>query len=111
MPSIAEWCTKVHNCACAHGWWDKERKFPEIIALLHSEVTEAFELYRKGHPTYGIGYNVRSNKPEGIAIELADVVIRVMDYCARRGIDLEAAIEAKHTYNLTRPYRHGGKIV
>lgn len=48
-------------------------------------------------------------KPEGIPTELADVIIRVLDYCGYAGIDIDAAISQKHEYNKSRPYRHGGK--
>lgn len=51
----------------------------------------------------------RAKKPEGIAAELADVIIRVLDYCAYAGIDIENVLEVKHEYNKSRPYRHGGK--
>ena len=50
-------------------------------------------------------------KPEGFASELADVVIRVADVCGRLGLDLEAAVVEKMTYNATRPRRHGGKVL
>ena len=43
------------------------------------------------------------------AAELADVIIRVLDYCAYAGIDIENVLEVKHEYNKSRPYRHGGK--
>lgn len=43
-------------------------------------------------------------------IELADAVIRILDYCAYRGWDLENAIKIKMEFNSTRPYRHGGEI-
>lgn len=49
------------------------------------------------------------NKPCGIPSELADVVIRLLNLCAMRGIDIEAAVEDKMAYNATRPARHGGK--
>lgn len=49
------------------------------------------------------------NKPEGVASELADVVIRVADLCGLYGIDLNAALEEKMAFNKTRPYRHGNK--
>ena len=53
--------------------------------------------------------NARSKKPEGVAVELADCVIRILDYCGHAGIDIEEAIRIKHEYNKSRPYRHGGK--
>ena len=54
-------------------------------------------------------YAGSGGKPEGIPIELADVIIRILDYCGYAGIDIEAAIRQKHEYNKSRPYRHGGK--
>lgn len=51
------------------------------------------------------------NKPEGIAVELADCIIRILDYCGKEGIDIEKILRIKHEYNKTRPYKHGGKIM
>jgi len=100
--------TIVHQNAVAKGWWDNgDRPFPEIIALCHSELSEALEEYRKGVSPLVTYLN--GEKPEGISVELMDTMIRIMDYCAYKGIDLEAAITRKHLYNTTRPYRHGGK--
>lgn len=48
-------------------------------------------------------------KPEGVGPELADVVIRVLDYCEDKGIDLLARILEKQEHNGTREVRHGGK--
>lgn len=142
--TINEIAKAVHTNAINHGWWDNgERNFGELIALCHSELSEAFEEYRNGHEPTETYYSCNSDpqrypcqcvhpgalhrdeqghcthgidnapcefsKMEGIPSELADVVIRVMDICEHYGIDFEAAIAEKHAYNLTRPYRRGGK--
>lgn len=112
---LNELAVHVHANAKDKGWWDDDRPFSEIIALIHTEVSEAFEEYRNGHKYheiyYPIGeYDVQSKKPEGIPIELADVVIRILDFVGREKIDLDEAIRVKMAYNKTRPHRHGGKL-
>ena len=108
MTGINEVAKEIHENARAHGWWDEERGFPEVLALIHSEVSEVLEEYRNGHGATEI-YFSDSGKPEGIPTELADVIICVLDYCGYAGIDIDAAISQKHEYNKSRPYRHGGK--
>lgn len=129
---------EVHENAVAHGWWEEERGLPEVLMLCVSELAEALEEYRNGRPTLYYPRNAggvcceedgsahcgsrpynpnnpeapcsaQSKKPEGVAVELADCVIRILDYCGHAGIDLEEAIRIKHEYNKSRPYRHGGK--
>lgn len=51
----------------------------------------------------------KPRKPIGLDSEFADIVIRVMDLCSHLGIDLGKAILEKHQYNVTRPFKHGGK--
>lgn len=41
--------------------------------------------------------------------EYADIVIRALDACRRLGVDIQLAVEVKHAYNKTRPFRHGKK--
>ena len=100
MTGINEVAKEIHENAVAHGWWDEERGFPEVLALIHSEVSEALEEYRNGHGATEI-YFSDSGKPEGIPTELADVIIRVLDYCGYAGIDIDAAISQKHEYNIS----------
>lgn len=126
----------VHRTAVKKGWWEPQviglddetgaevmapRSFGELIALVHSEASEALEEHRNGHeatevyhasmhtgvsPETGVQYGW---KPEGIPIELADIIIRVLDIAGHYGIDIERAMMLKAKYNESREHRHGGK--
>lgn len=47
----------------------------------------------------------------GIATEIADCIIRILDWAGKEGLDMDAIIREKMEYNRTRPYRHGGKVL
>ena len=134
---------EVHKVAKEHGWWDNPPTFGEIIALVHSELSEALEEYRNdkgnlyhicqghfetrgeccglpedyGEPCQNSEDNENGTclrgcifaKPEGVAIELADAIIRILDYCGRENIDIDRAVREKCEYNKGRDCRHGGK--
>lgn len=104
--NLNEIAKEIHQNAVNHGWWDEKRSLPEIIALCHSELSEALEEYRDGR---GMVWYDAYNKPEGIAVEMVDCIIRILDYLQYRNVDIEAVLRNKHEYNVTRPYRHGGK--
>lgn len=160
-----------YRIADEHGWHNDGRDFHDFIALMHCELSEAVEEFRKDPDVTKIYY--KDGKPEGAPIELADFLIRIGDttkqmgrelsedicqsefytefqgecmgprfirminyahtmtcsinpksarmfadvclyvvkWCAANGIDIEAAVEIKHKYNETRPFRHGGKTI
>ena len=92
----------IHDNAAVHGWWDEPREDGTLIALIMSEAAEALEALRKGN-----GPDEHCPQFSGAEVELADVIIRIMDMAEARGWDVSGAIVAKHEFNKTRPYKHG----
>ena len=108
--TISEAIEISHKTAVSKGWWEKERSIPEVLALIHSEVSEALEEYRQERPLNGTYCkSITPLKPEGFTYELADILIRVFDLAGGLRLPLEEALERKMKYNKTRPHRHGGK--
>ncbi len=98
---------------------------PLRIALIHSEVSEAFEAFRKGkmfdlppgQKDVLMGWVSDEHfKPEfedkckdTFEDEIADSIIRLLDLCAKMNIDIEYHIQQKMRYNATRGHKYGGK--
>ena len=102
---LNELAKEINKTAHDHGWWDKPRSFGDVIALCHSELSEALEAFRKGEPMMFF------EKPEGIAVEMVDCIIRILDYLAENEVDIDSVMEEKMRFNTSRPYRHGGKVL
>lgn len=104
--TINEWAKEIHENAIKHGWWEGEKNFGEIIALCHSELSEALEEERADKPAVYTNEETKG-KPEGKYIEMIDCIIRILDYLASENVDIEYLLSTKHNYNITRPYKHG----
>ena len=105
LKTLSQIQEEVHRTAVEHGWWDHERTAGEVLMLMVTELAEAMEAYRDGNPESGCigGFSQMEE-------ELADVVIRLLDFAEWAEFDIDGAVSAKMAYNEARPYRHGGKI-
>jgi NTP pyrophosphatase (non-canonical NTP hydrolase) len=95
----------VHDTAVSKGWWEDERNGAEVIALMHSELSEALEALRHDNPA-----DDKVPDFNGVEAELADVIIRIMDYAVHENLRVAEALIAKIEYNKTRPHKHGKKF-
>lgn len=110
--TITEWAKEIHENAVAHGWWETKRSTGEVVALIHSELSEALEEARDNRPMmYVLGPNreeictpcyFNGRKPEGIAVELADAVIRVLDMAEQVGMPLRDYDAARDELDMIR---------
>lgn len=120
MKELTAISRQIGEAAAANGWHDRFKEIEaagDIVAdrehvisklsLITCEVSEAIEALRDGLP-YEV---VIDGKPEGMPVELADVIIRALDLAFMLGIDIGDVVARKLAFNATRGAMHGGKTI
>jgi NTP pyrophosphatase (non-canonical NTP hydrolase) len=85
-----------HGSAKTAGWWNKQRNIAECLCLIHSEISEAMEGYRKDKMDEHLSHQ------KSIAVELADAMVRILDLAGGLELPLGEAFAEKFCYNQTR---------
>lgn len=99
-----EKCQRLaHETATDAGWYRDPatgepvtRNFGEVVALMHSELSEALEADRKGLKDDKLPHR------DGREVEFADCIIRILDTAAALGLDVAGAVIEKNRYNRQR---------
>lgn len=92
-----------HGAAVKGGWWHSlktgkklKRNKGNLLALIHSEVSECLEGARKN----AMDDKLPHRKME--EVELADTIIRILDYAGGFKLDVAGAMLEKLAYNAQR---------
>lgn len=101
MKTLNDFAAEVH--LANQKWWQDintgaqiKRNKGELLALVHSEISEALEGERKNLMDDKLPHRKMAE------VELADALIRILDYAAGFGYDLQGAYDEKMAYNATR---------
>ena len=86
---------EVRQMAEAKGFSADEERIWEMLALIHSEISEASDAYKKGKPYDAVGE------------ELIDAIIRIFHLLSALDLDAEALYQRKMAENWGRRYRYG----
>lgn len=94
--------TRAVSTARSKGWYDDDWSIDRSLCLIHAEVAEVTEALRAGNPV-----DSKCLEYSAAEVELADVIIRIMDLAHRMDWNIPGAVSAKMEFNKTRPYKHG----
>ena len=93
----------AHDTATGAGWYKNpvtgegvDRNFGEVVALMHSELSEALEADRKGLMDDKLPHR------DGREVEFADCILRILDTSAALGLDVAGALIEKNRFNRDR---------
>jgi NTP pyrophosphatase (non-canonical NTP hydrolase) len=86
--------SQVRELVDAKGFSSNEAQIWQMLALIHTEISEATDAFKKGRSYDEVG------------TELADAIIRILHLCSALEVDIEALYQAKMTKNWQRPYRY-----
>lgn len=79
------------------GWWDNPREDGTLFMLMVSEIAEAMEGARKDLMDDKLPHH------KMVDVELADAIIRILDYCGAHDIDIGGIVAEKRAFNIVRP--------
>jgi len=97
---------EIFQTAKEKGFYDNEnRNIGEMIALIHSELSEALEALRHNNPK-----SDHIPKFSLVEEELADAIIRILDLSEYKHYDVSGAMLEKMKFNKTRERKHGKKF-
>lgn len=103
VKAIKELTKEIHQDNVDAGWWTdlktgnkKDRNVGELLCLIHSEISEAMEGYRKDLMDDKLKHR------KMFEVELADALIRIFDLAGAHNLDLGAAMAEKRAFNKIR---------
>jgi len=94
LTGLNAYMAQVRELVDAKGFSSDEAQIWQMLALIHTEVSEAADAFKKGRSYDEVG------------TELADAIIRILHLCSALGVDIEALFQAKMAKNWQRPYRY-----
>ncbi len=116
--ALNELAADIHDDNVERGFYEKPRETGTELMLIVSELSEALEAFRKDRFVDKDDLKGEFDKDkfkekvkDTFEDELADALIRILDMCGNKGIDIREHVYQKLMYNRTRGYKHGGKKI